>query len=168
MTCGPNKPICRRLGSPKRSTWNDERDGPHLAGGVFEKGIKMSNDRDDTIRRIRTALQRRSGKSWSVTGGRGTSWGWITIDAPPSRRTWSSRLKPDASPAKLPSDYEEYDTGEPNRGCMSPAERKELGELLGLDGPAHHQGVSIAASSDHYREYIDRSEGREPYWDYWD
>jgi hypothetical protein len=23
-----------------------------------------------------------------VTGGRGTAWGWITIDAPPKRRTW--------------------------------------------------------------------------------
>jgi hypothetical protein len=45
-------------------------------------------DRDETIKRIRKALRARSGKDWSVTGGRGTAWGWITIDAPPRRRTW--------------------------------------------------------------------------------
>lgn len=44
------------------------------------------NDRDDAIRRIRQALRRRSGKAWSVTGGRGTAWGWITITAPPRRQ----------------------------------------------------------------------------------
>ena len=118
-------------------------------------------DRDEAIRRIRTALQRRSGKSWSVTGGRGTAWGWITIDAPPARRTWRSRLKPDASPAQLPEDYEEYEFGQLG-GYSSPADRAELGKLLGLEGPAHCQGVSIASSSDYYREYIDRAEGRAP------
>lgn len=128
------------------------------------------NDRDETIKRIKTALQRRSGKQWSVTGGRGTAWGWITIDAPPSRRTWGNRLKADASPAQLPEDYEEYDTGQPG-GYMSPAERAELAELLGLDRPVHFQGQSIAASGDYYREYIDRAEGKtpaaigQPYWD---
>ncbi len=44
-------------------------------------------DRDEAIARIRTALKRRSGKAWSVTGGRGTAWGWITVEAPPARRT---------------------------------------------------------------------------------
>ncbi len=128
------------------------------------------NDRDETIKRIKTALKRRSGKPWSVTGGRGTAWGWITIDAPPARRTWSNRLKADASPAQLPEDYEEYDTGQPGH-YMSPTERAELGELLGLDRPAHFQGVLIASSSDYYREYIERAEGRtptaiaKPYWD---
>lgn len=42
-------------------------------------------ERDDAIQRIRTALKRRSGKSWSVRGGRGTTWGWIDIDVPPAR-----------------------------------------------------------------------------------
>jgi hypothetical protein len=45
-------------------------------------------DRDEAIKRIRAALKRRSGKAWSVTGDRGTAWGWIKIDAPPARRTW--------------------------------------------------------------------------------
>lgn len=128
-------------------------------------------DRNETIKRIKSALQKRSGKAWSVTGGRGTAWGWITIDAPPSRRTWGHRLKAGApSGSNEREDYEEYDTGKPDGYC-SPAERKELGDLLGFSGPVHCQGVSIAASSDYYREYLDRAEGRtpskiaEPYWD---
>src|SRR5262249_21146248 len=48
-------------------------------------------DRDTAIKRIRAALKRRSGKTWSVTGDRGTAWGWINIDAPPKRRTWRDR-----------------------------------------------------------------------------
>src|SRR5919106_1076456 len=43
-------------------------------------------DRDEAIRQIRAALRRRSGRAWSVTGGRGTAWGWITITAPRARR----------------------------------------------------------------------------------
>lgn len=44
--------------------------------------------RDETIKAIKAALKKRSGKDWSVTGGRGTAWGWIAITAPPKRRTW--------------------------------------------------------------------------------
>lgn len=102
-------------------------------------------DRDAAIAAIRTALRRRSRQRWSVTGGRGTAWGWITVTAPPARRT-------------------EY-------GSMTEADRAALGELFGLDAPAHHQGVSIPAGHDYRREYVDRAEGRppsiiaQPYWD---
>jgi hypothetical protein len=103
-------------------------------------------DRNETIKTIRTALRKRSGKAWSVRGGTGTAWGWITISSPPARSAdkW---------------------------GSMTDAEAKELGELLGFDRPVHHQGASIAASDKHYREFIDRAEGRKPsvigtqYWD---
>lgn len=130
------------------------------------------NNRDQTITEIRAALKRRSGKSWSVKGGRGTAWGWISIDAPPSRRTWTSRPLPHNPGGNTPGaeNWEEYDSGEPGRS-MSPTEREELGQLLGLEGRAHHQGVSIPASSAYYREYIDRANGRtpsvigQPYWD---
>lgn len=129
----------------------------------------VGEDRNATIAFIRAALKRRSGKAWSVTGGSGTAWGWITIDAPPSRRTWSVRLKVGAVTDR-PEDYEEYDSGQPDN-TMSPAEREELGQLMGFDRPAHQQGVSIPASHDHWREYADRAEGRTPkkiaeqYWD---
>lgn len=101
-------------------------------------------DRDITINEIHTALRRRSGKAWSVTGGRGTSWGWIRISAPPARRE--------------------------TFGYMSAADAAELGQLLNLDGAAHAQGVSVPASSCYYREYVDRANGRAfvaatPYWD---
>ena len=49
--------------------------------------------RDQAIKRIRDALKLRSGKPWSVTGGTGTAWGWIRIDAPPARRTRRVRAK---------------------------------------------------------------------------
>jgi hypothetical protein len=44
--------------------------------------------RNEVIKVIKAALKRRSGKEWSVTGGKGTAYGWLTIDAPPKRRTW--------------------------------------------------------------------------------
>ena len=99
--------------------------------------------RDETIQTIKAALKERSGKTWSVTGGRGTAYGWIHIHVPPAKRL----------------DF----------GSMSDADRAELGALLGVT--VHHQGVSIAASSAYYREYIDRARGvtpatiAQPYWD---
>ena len=125
-------------------------------------------ERDETIKRIRTALTRRSGKQWSVTGGRGTAWGWIEIDAPPARRTWSHRLKA-GSVTDRPQDYEEFNCGLLGHN-MGPEDRAELAALLGLER-VHDQGISIAASNDYWQEYIDRAEGRtpakiaQPYWD---
>lgn len=91
--------------------------------------------RDDAIRAIRQGLKARSGKSWSVTGGRGTGWGWITITAPPRRR---------------------------EGGALSEADRAELGDLLGLGRTVHHQGETIPGGSDHYREFAARANGSEP------
>ena len=103
-------------------------------------------DRTETIRRIRTGLRQRTGKDWSVTGGRGTAWGWLTISAPPRRRI--------------------------NGGtCLTEADRKELGAALGLGRPAGLQGESVPASESYWREFVDRAEGRtpsvrgRPYWD---
>lgn len=101
--------------------------------------------RDEAIAKIRAALKARSTKRWSVRGGRGTSWGWITIIAPPARCA--------------------------DHGGMTDDDCKDLGELFVLDHPAHFQGISVAASSHYRREYVSRAEGREPdvrgepYWD---
>lgn len=107
--------------------------------------VTTSSDRDVAIKAIRKALRRRSGKAWSVRGGRGTSWGWITISAPPARSgKW---------------------------GEMSDDDAAELGQLLGLGRSAHVQGVSVPSSLEYRREYTARAEGREPdkiaepYWD---
>ena len=125
-------------------------------------------DRKETIARIKTALQKRSGKTWSVTGGKGTAYGWLTIDAPPARCTWMWRLKEGATENTM-ENYEEYDTGNPG-GHMSPADQAELKALLQFDS-LPYQGILIMASNEAYREYIDRAEGRtpttiaKPYWD---
>ena len=89
-------------------------------------------DRNEAIRRIRAGLKKRSGRKWSVTGGTGATWGWITI---------TSGRKND-------------DLGE--------ADQKHLAELMGLDGPVHRQGLSIPASFDYRIEHVDRAEGRTP------
>lgn len=123
--------------------------------------------RNETIKRIRAALKRRSGKVWSVTGGTGTAWGWITIQAPPKRRTGAHVQREGAEVGV----YEHVDTGEAQQfGIMTPQDCAELAELLGKDR-VHHQGESVSSGSDYYREYIDRAEGREitaygkQYWD---
>ncbi len=111
---------------------------------------------DKTIKRIRAALKRRSGKAWSVTRGKGTAYCWIDIHSPPSRRT----NDPDGGPCTDPT----------ARYYMTTEDQAELKALLGLE-KVHYQGESIAASAAHRREYIDRAEGREPtergtqYWD---
>lgn len=104
---------------------------------------KPANDRDDAILAIRKALKARSGKAWSVTGGRGTAWGWMRISSPPAR-------------------CNEF-------GQMTDADRAELSSLLGVT--THADGVSVAASTAHRREYLERAEGKTPsviaeaYWD---
>lgn len=111
--------------------------------------------RDEAIKRIRTALKARSGKSWSVTGGRGTAWGWIEISAPPKRRTANH----DGGPCT-----------DGFQGYMVLEDRAELAQLLGIE-TVYAQGVSIPASNDYRREYVDRAQGQtpsvigEPYWD---
>jgi hypothetical protein len=114
-----------------------------------------SDGRNATIDEIKRALKRRSGKTWSVTGGRGTAWGWITIDAPPARRIQHKRLKPGCHGYES-SDYETFIDASNEFGSITDAESAELAELLGLES-VHHQGVSIAASSDYYRVYICRA-----------
>jgi len=100
--------------------------------------FQLSNvdlSRDAVIKRIKTALESRSGKQWSVTHGRGTDAGWITITAPPGRR-------------------DEYD-------CLTPADRQQLSHLLGGDD-CGSGGASVPPQSDFRQEFIDRAEGRKP------
>lgn len=111
-------------------------------------------DRNETMKKIKEALKDRSGKSWSVKGGTGTAYGWITIDVMPKARTWDA----------------EGVTPKDEWGYSSKADREELGKLLGLE-TVHCQGVSIPSSNAYYQEFLDRSEGRAPsvmgtpYWD---
>lgn len=112
--------------------------------------------RNEAIRRIRAGLKKRSGHVWSVTGGRGTAYGWLTIDAPPSLRRWDS-----AGTTRTGQEY-----GYPSLGT-----RIALQRLMGENHPAR-QGYSIPASTAHYLEAVERAEtgaftGKPPeqYWD---
>ncbi len=115
-------------------------------------------ERKEAIAAIKTALKRRSGKTWSVTGGTGTGWGWLTISAPPARCTWKYRLLP-GHIDRSHKDWEAYDSGETG-WYISPAERQELADLLGLDSPIHDQGQLV--DSMNWENWIDRAEGRTP------
>lgn len=141
-------------------------------------------DRDTAIKAIRTALRRRSGKTWSVKGGRGTAYGWITISAPPKRLGCARfcRLVDGASCADCGRHHTEPNA-RPDGVCAKhqcsadcwtayivPEDRRELAALLGL-ARVHAQGESVPASSDYRAEYVARAEGRAPtvigeqYWD---
>lgn len=132
--------------------------------------LKVPQTRDEVIKAVKAALERRSGKRWSVTGGRGTAYGWLRLDAPPKERTWHRR---DTGEKDLQGDpvLEWYNDPAKKFGYMSPARQRELADLLGLENPVHHQGENIPASTAYYLEYLDRAEtGRaehraQPYWD---
>ncbi len=145
---------------------------PSLTDEIARQGemghAKVS--RDETIKAIRAALKHRSGKTWSVTSGKGTASEWIKITAPPKRRTGKMIEHSELRHGWMHYEYEHIDAGEPT-GSMTPEDATELGELLGLGKPAHHQGESIPASNAHRIEYIALAEGRTPstygeqYWD---
>ena len=118
--------------------------GRGAAGSGHGKVGEM--DRNEAIKRIRTALKSRSCLKWSVTGGRGTAWGWITVTAPKST-------------------LGEY-------GEMNEKQRDALGALMNRNGErAGRDGISIPASSEFYAYYANAAEGYfphempKPYWD---
>lgn len=150
-------------------------------------------DRDVTVKRIKAALVRRSGVQWSVTGGRGTGYGWIRISVPKARFGcerkhdfgWQDNVcatcglhrnhgytieDEDERRAFVRSCAAHACTDQCYGGYITPEDQAALETLLGL-GSVHPQGVSIMASTDAYIEYIDRAEGRKPrtigvpYWD---
>ena len=130
-----------------------------------------TSGRDEVIARIRSGLNDRSDRPWSVTGGRGTSHGWLNIDAPPKRRTFDHRPTAEVRGDGLPA-YELIHVGKDGY-LMGPDDRIELARLLGFpeEDAIPHQGVKVAAGHEYYAEFIDRAEGRTPsvkgtpYWD---
>lgn len=117
--------------------------------------------RNDVIKAIKQALKARTGKSWSVRGGRGTGYGWLTIDAPKALRRWTrEQVGTDAS--GMPVYEERYLTdaevaaGKAEYAHMGPATRRKLAELLGLER-VHADGISIPSGSDFYQAFLDRA-----------
>lgn len=140
-------------------------------------------DRNTVIKEIRTALKERTGKTWSVTGGRGTAWGWIKIDAPKARldcqrvHAFTAASPDDCTTCganRFRDGYGDCPEHECTDACyrayMSKADRDDLAKALNIRD-VHFQGVSIPSSSDHYAEYVARAKGLTPircgqqYWD---
>lgn len=128
--------------------------------------------RDEAIARIRIALKQRSGKAWSVKGGRGTAYGWIDISVPTARKSCSMDHVWDASGITCRDCGRHYldVRGTALEGCeahvctdtcyiayVSPADRAELAALLGVER-VHCQGVSISPDARSY--YVMSAEGR--------
>ncbi len=122
-----------------------QRDLTDVLAARSEREGHSSPDRAEAIVAIRSALKRRTGRTWSVTGGRGTAYGWLTVHAPPKRRTQPF-------------------------GYMTDDDRAVLAHALGLES-VHDQGVSIPSGDRYREEYVARAEGRAvlkhgvPYWD---
>jgi hypothetical protein len=116
---------------------------PAAAAPVASQTRTEPIGRDEAIAQIRAALKAR-GLRYSVRGGRGTAWGWIDVDLLPAVR---ESLADDARKQAY----------------------RELGDVFGLANG--YDSISIASSSAHYREYIQRAKGEtpaeiaQPYWD---
>lgn len=125
-----------------------------MIGAGVDPSELTTVDRDDAIAVIRKALKERSGKTWSVTGGRGTAWGWISVKSPPARRVGNDGVH----------------RGDGTDYYMTEEECAELADLLGMER-VHFQGASIAAASDYRRQYMAMALGLVPlsvgqrYWD---
>lgn len=120
----------------------------------------MIIERKEAVRRIKAALRRKTGKTWSVHGGRGTAWGWLTVEAPKSRRVAHKE-----NPAYEWRDF--LDTGElpyiecaadENRGAWytSVADCQLLTQAFDLSRKVHYQGLLI--SPDEWNFYVMRAE----------
>ena len=102
------------------------------------------NDRNNTIQAIKAALKAR-GLKYSVTGGRGTAWGWITVDLMPAVFKTAAEEEIKAAYRKLAVDLKLTNNG--------------------------YTSESIPAGGDYYTEYIQRAKGETPtttgtpYWD---
>ncbi len=118
--------------------------------------IVENSDRNNVIKVIKDALKARTGVTWSVTGGRGTAYGWIRIDAPKARRCRTTRLKEGATNTN-PESYEWYEDPSITDRSMTLADNAKLAKALGLEGSIHCQGESIPSDWTHYKEYVARA-----------
>lgn len=94
---------------------------------------------EEAVQRIRTALKRRSRRTWSVRKGTGSCRGWVGIQA---HRKHHDR---------------ERGYGMTNEDCQ------RLAELLALGAPVDEQGLHVRTSA--VPEFVGRAEGsiRDPY-----
>lgn len=95
--------------------------------------MTTERDRDLAIAQIRATLKRRTGRLWSVRGGRGTSWGWIRVSAPSDRIIDGRHSDEDVS--ALAEIFEEPATNFRNANgfAISPPERRAVVLRISFD-----------------------------------
>ncbi len=123
------------------------------------------SERSDVCKRIKKALRKRTGLSWSVTGGRGTAWGWLNIQAPKGRLIcrdqnpnydWHLDNYQDEKPF-----IERQATEGETAYYTSQEDREILAKALGLGmNEVSAQGVSI--SPEKWNFYLERAENGLP------
>ena len=122
-------------GTPAEDAWLAGWDR-HLAEAVAARQALPDLTRAEAIAEIRTALRKRTGKAWTVKGGRGSGWSWLTITAPPRRCDES--------------------------GTMTVEDRDELAAALGIEPHMAHQGVLVPGGGYYWHEYLARARGETP------
>lgn len=105
-------------------------------------------ERKDAVKRIKAALKKKTGKTWSVTGGRGTAWGWLCVQAPKKRRV-SHKENPACNRMVYPlppgqSLYIEYVRENGVNYYTSDVDCEELARAFGLSSKVHYQGLNIS------------------------
>lgn len=152
----------RKLSGYDEATWGfDPQSAPPPLPAT--PAPKESLTRKETIRRIRAALKRKTGKSWTVRGGRGTGWGWIRVESPPRRRVCHETVGDPRDPDFLNKPYEErFREVAPALGktaYSTPlAEAREIAAAFG-DGHKRRvgdQGMTI--SPDEWEVYVEMVE----------
>jgi hypothetical protein len=100
---------------------------------TYTREVVRSMDRTAVCAAIKRHLKARTGITFSVTGGRGTAWGWLYIAATKQRAAdqW---------------------------GRLTPSDAKVLADALGLRDEYVGDSVSIPAGSDWWTEYLQRAE----------
>jgi hypothetical protein len=122
--------------------------------------MDRSEVRSEVISTIRKALKERTGRPWSVKGGRGTGWGWIDVQAPPRRRIGHVE-NPNFSPWDNPvgnteKPYLEVEPDEDHGAWYTSNEDQELlREALGVTNMVGPQGLTV--SPDSWEFYVDRA-----------
>jgi len=124
-------------------------------------------DRSEAIKRIRAALKKKTGKTWSVTGGRGTAWCWLNVSAPPKRRVWHETIGDPMEPGFLDKPWHERFIEVPATddkrayAYTSLAECRELAVAFGI--PDRTYGLPDRIYGVHHQGHSIRPED----WEYW-
>ena len=108
-------------------------------------------ERAEAAKRIRKALHELTGRHWSVSGHRGTAWGWLGITAPPKRQI-----------AEFPGDGKpEAPRGKQGWGYIGEADRVVLGSILVAAGMELHRGQDEDPHRAHPQGHTISPDGRE-------